>query len=146
MNIEVGVTYTICPKWKKSIEETEFYLHEDDGRMVGVTTLWRSGSFDITPQDLDEVEQLVIALNTDDEVFEPYGFEDCQLNETWDGCAEDLSFVTDKWNEEQQEEITEAHEEGEDFINEILESRGFYPEDMELFIHNGIMIEENGQL
>lgn len=140
MKIEVGTTYNVCNKWKKSYEEIEYYLHED-GRVVSVSTLWRSGNVNITPVNEDEVEALEEAIADDEYVFEPYAFEEFEFCDSWDGVSEDLNFITDKWTEEQKDAITEAHEEGEDFINDILENLEFYPDDNEVFIHNGILVE-----
>lgn len=140
MKIEIGKTYNVCNKWKKSYEEVEYFRH-DDGRMVSVTTLWRSGNINITPLNEDEVEWLTDAIESED-VFEPYMFEEFEFQDSWDGVSEDLDFIGE-WNEEDKEAITEVHEEGDDFISSILEDQfEFYSDDAEVFIHNGVLIEE----
>ena len=141
MIIELNKTYNIAPKWKKSLVEEEFFTHED-GRVIGVSTLWRSGSFNITPQNEDEVKELTEALESED-TFEPYSFEDYEMCDMWDGCSEDIYFYTKKWTEEQKEAIQEAHDEGDDFISNILEEFEFYPDDCEVQVFNGIMIQED---
>jgi len=141
MKIEIGKTYNVCNKFKKSYEEVEYFAH-DDGRMVTVTTLWRSGNLNITPVNEDEVEMLEEAAADDEYMFEPYIFEEFEFCDSWDGVSEDLDFVGD-WNEEDKKAITEAHEEGDEFISTILEDNfGFYSEESEVFIHNGILVEE----
>ena len=56
------------------------------------------------------------------------------------GLAEDYAEIVD---EEGKEAITEAHEEGDEFISTILEENfEFYSEECEVFIHNGILVEE----
>lgn len=141
MKIEIGKTYNVCNKWKKSYEEIEYFAHED-GRMVSVATLWRSGNVNITPQNEEEVEWLTDAIADDDSAFEPYMFEEFEFCDSWDGISEDLNFHGE-WNEEDKEAITEEHEEGDDFISTILEENyEFYSEDSEVFIHNGILVEE----
>lgn len=139
MKIEIGKTYNVCNKWKKSYEEIETYLHED-GRVVTVATLWRSGNVNVTPQNEDEVEALEFAIANDDDVFEPYAFEEFEFCDSWDGVSEDLEFIGD-WKEEEKDAITHEHEEGDEFINTILEDLEFYPEDSEVFIHNGVIVE-----
>jgi len=142
MKIEIGKTYNVCPKWKKSFEEIEYFRHED-GRCVAVDVLWRSGSVYITPQNEDEVTWLEEAIADEDGEkgsFEPYSFEECEFSDSWDGISEDLDFHG-KWNEEDKEAIIEAHEEGDDFISTILEEFEFFSDDAELFMHNGIMVE-----
>lgn len=145
MKIEIGKTYSVCPKWKKSYEETEYFVHEDN-RVVGVSTLWRSGNVNITPQNEDEVEVLMDAIADEDGKdgpFEPYGFEEYEFTDSWDGISEDLSFLGAGWTDEDKEKITELHEEGDDFISTILEEQfEFYSDDAEVFMHNGILVEE----
>ena len=143
MKIEIGKTYNVCPKWKKSFEEIEYFRHED-GRCVAVDVLWRSGSVYITPQNEDEVTWLEEAIADEDGkngAFEPYSFEECEFSDSWDGISEDLNFYGDAWTEEDKDKIIEAHEEGDDFISTILEDNEFFSDDAELFIHNGIMVE-----
>jgi len=140
MNIEIGKTYNVCNKWKKSYEEWEFFKH-DDGREVRVSTLWRSGNVNITPQNEEEVEWLTDAIDSEDS-FEPYMFEEFEFQDSWDGVSEDLDFYGE-WVEEDKEAIIEAHEEGDDFISTILEEQfEFYSNDCEVLIHNGVLIEE----
>lgn len=145
MKIEIGKTYSVCPKWKKSYEETEYFVHEDN-RVVGVSTLWRSGNVNITPQNEDEVEVLMDAIadeDGEDGPFEPYGFEEYEFTDSWDGISEDLTFLGAGWTDEDKEKITELHEEGDDFISTILEEQfEFYSDDAEVFMHNGILVEE----
>jgi len=143
MKIEIGKTYNVCPKWKKSFEEIEYFRH-DDGRVVGVSTLWRSGSVNITPQNEEEVKWLEDALadeEGDSGAFEPYDFEEFEFSDSWDGVSEDIDFLGKGWTEEEQNKITEAHEEGDDFISTILEEFDFFSDDAEVFMHNGIMVE-----
>ena len=142
MKIEIGKTYSVCPKWKKSFEEIEYFRHED-GRCVAVDVLWRSGSVNITPQNEDEVQWLEEAIadeDGDNGAFEPYSFEEFEFSDSWDGISEDLNFHGE-WTEEDKEAITEAHEEGDDFISTILEEFEFFSDDAEVFMHNGIMVE-----
>ncbi|MDB4351076.1 hypothetical protein OAA34_00015 [bacterium] len=143
MKIEIGKTYSVCPKWKKSFEEVEYFRNED-GRVVAVNVLWRSGSVLITPQNEEEVKWLEDALADEDGkdgAFEPYSFEDFEFSDTWDGVSEELQFIGKGWTEEEQDIITEAHEEGDEFISTILEENEFFSEDAEVFMHNGIMVE-----
>lgn len=142
MNIEAGKCYQITPKWKKSVEEVEYFTNLDGTKTVEVSVLWRSGTFRVTPQTADEVEALEYALANDDDVFEPYAFEEYEFIDTWDGVSEDVEYSTNggEWSDEEMEEIETERE--EEFLSTILEERGYDPSDCEVFIHNGIEAEE----
>jgi len=140
MKIEIGKTYNVCNKYKKSFEEIEYFQHED-GRVVSVSTLWRSGNINITPQNEDEVQWLTDAIDSED-AFEPFDFEEVEFCDSWDGVSEDLDFHGE-WKEEDKDTITETHEEEDEFISCILEEKfEFHSNDSETFIHGGIMVEE----
>lgn len=145
MNIEIGKCYQITPKWKKSVEEIEYFTNRDGTKTVACSILWRGGTFRVTPQNEDEVEMLKEHLEDDSMVFEPYSFEEFEFLDTWDGCSEDLEFFsngadTDIWTDEEIEEIETERE--EEFLSTVLENRDFNSTDCEIFIHNGIEAEE----
>ena len=140
--IEIGKTYEVTPTWKKSYEELEIFEHEDTKQCIGVRTLWRSGSMRITPQNEDEVNMLHDALEHDDgDIFEPQDlFEEVEFMDCWDGCSEDLEFYGDANPDEVA--IREEYDEGDDFISNLMEKYGYYPMDLEVFLHNQLDIEE----
>lgn len=144
MKIEIGKTYEVVPSWKKSYCEIEYFEKSDDpNKVVAVETLWRSGTVRITPQNEEEVKWLEEGMAGEDgDVFEPYSFEDFEFCDSWDGVSEDLQFIGDSWTEEEIEAITEKHETGDDFISEILEEHDYHSSDSEVFIYNGIEVEE----
>lgn len=142
MKIEIGKTYQIVPKYKKSYCEIEYFEHaENPNKVVSVETLWRSGTFNITPQNTDEVEMIEHAMKTED-VFDPYSFEDFEFCDSWDGISEDLEFLGADWTEEEIQLIEEKRESGEWFISELLEEQNYHSTDSEVFIYNGIEVEE----
>jgi hypothetical protein len=140
MKIEIGKSYEVGPKYKKSFEQCEFWRNDENKKTIGVRVLWRSGSVIITPQNEDEVQDLKDILEQKEgEYFEPDGFEECEFAECWDGVSEDLEFYGDNPDEEK---IQEKYEEGEDFVSEILEEFGYESDEIETFIWNEVEIEE----
>lgn len=142
MNIEIGKCYQITPKWKKSVQEIEYFRNQDGTKIVECSVLWRSGTFRVTPQNEDEVEALEYAIANDDDAFEPYSFEEFEFLDTWDGCSEDLEFTSNgaEWTDEEIQMIENERE--EEFLSTVLEEREFDSYDSEIFIHNGIEVEE----
>lgn len=135
MEIKVGQKYLVTPKYKKSVAELEFWRKGD--RRFTIETLWRSGSWYITPQTDDEVVDLINCYENE-EVLELYDFEDVEFLETYDGCATDWSFHNID-DEEEQEDIKEMFwEEGRMYF----EDEGWDELDSELYIYNGIELEE----
>tara|TARA_R110000868_G_scaffold85896_2_gene241282 strand:- start:858 stop:1340 length:483 start_codon:yes stop_codon:yes gene_type:complete len=104
--IEVGKTYLVEPCYKKSVEEFTSFFAKTSGKDLeygrqGLVckTVWRGGSFNITPQDEEEVEMLIFA-QTDLDGVEITGFENMEFLNTYDGCSEDLMFYNVPEDEE----------------------------------------------
>jgi len=143
MNIEIGKTYALSPRWKKSFEEQEHWVN-DKGEKITITTLWRSGTINITPQNKDEVSWLLEGLeHTDSDSFEPYAFEEYEYDSAWDGCSTDLDFSQSMLKTVKDEERCERLEEGyHDEGTMFLEEEGFDIEDSDVFMYGGLDIEE----
>jgi hypothetical protein len=143
MNIEIGKTYAVSPRWKKSFEEQEHWVN-DKGEKITITTLWRSGTINITPQNKDEVSWLLEGLeHTDSDSFEPYAFEEYEYDSAWDGCSTDLDFSQSMLKTVKDEERCERLEEGyHDEGTMFLEEEGFDIEDSDVFMYGGLDIEE----
>ena len=139
MNIEIGKTYAVSPRWKKCFEEIEYWKHTKETCIVTINQVWRSGTVNVTPQNEDEVEWLQDGLkNGDDETFEPYMFEEHEYDSAWDGCSADIS--KGYWDYQLDfEDIEEGyHENGIEF----LEEQGFDIEESEVIMWGELDIEE----
>ena len=149
MKIEANKRYAITPKFKKSVEEIEFFSNEDDTKIISVCTLWRGGDYYITPVDEDEAEMLqeyFDEYSNDDNRFENTSMEitafaEWELGSTWDGISVEYEFTGKyDWKEDEKEELTETLDENGywDFCDE----NGFESTDCEIHIHQGVYIEE----
>lgn len=135
MNLEIGKTYKIDPSYKKSVEEIEIF-YDGDKRYLSVNTLWRWGTYIITPTSEEEIEWLNAGLTEGGLCVTD--FEEWELDNTLDGVSVELSFSGDGWESEEQKEAIEE----DYFENWDLESHNFLPEDIEIYIHEPITIEE----
>jgi len=146
MKIEIGKQYKIYNKNKKSVIESEYFKNNEHPGLVEVQICWRTGEYIVTPQDDDEVEELSRFLPEDNEdTFEVTSFVEWELDSTYDGCSEDLYFHGTRlgvFSEEEQEAFTEKYWDYEEGGFQYLEENGWYSTDMEIFIYNGILIEE----
>lgn len=143
IKFEVGKTYTLSPMYKKSFVESEFFSDYSDkktNRIVEVCVCWRSGSYNVTPQNEEEVE--ILQSYYDDE--EPDSlcvtdFEEIEFLESWDGCSEDYYFHGD-WDEEEKEAFEEELYEG--WYYDILTEKEFDSSDCECYINGELHVEE----
>lgn len=137
MIIEIGKEYAVSPRWKKSFEENEYWSN-GDGKRITISTLWRGGTINITPQNDDEAAWLGQAIgHNDDDTFEPYSFEEYEYDSAWDGVAVDLHFSG--IDDDEAERLQDGYdEEGTMF----LEEEGFDVEDSEVYMYGEIEVEE----
>ena len=144
MNIEVGKEYAVSPKWKKSFEENEYWA-DGKGKRITITTLWRGGTINITPQNQDEAAWLSQAVSQeDDDTFEPYSFEEYEYQSAWDGISVDLRFNGFDGNDG--DELSEECQKLQDGYDEestmFLEEEGFDIDDSEVFMYGELDVEE----
>jgi len=76
MKIEIGKKYKLEPTYKKSVVDVEHYSGEHGD--IDITTVWRWGSWYVTPQSEFEVGLLEKAMQVDIELCIS-GFEDYEL-------------------------------------------------------------------
>lgn len=134
IEIEIGKCYTVTPCYKKAVVEASYY-RKDNKQFINYTT-WRSATMLITPQTEDEVNE----LNTYQyqSGFEPYGFEENEFVECWDGCAEEQEFYGID-DEAEQEMLTERwYNDG----HGGFEDTGWTEMDPELVYHVPVLLEE----
>ena len=144
MNIEVGKEYAVSPKWKKSFEENEYWA-DGKGKRITITTLWRGGTINITPQNQDEAAWLSQAVSQeDDDIFEPYSFEEYEYQSAWDGISVDLCVNGVEVNDgddlsEECQKIQDGYDEDSTMF---LEEEGFDIDDSEVFMYGELDVEE----
>lgn len=127
MNIEIGKTYIIDNANKKSVFETETFAGPNN-QYATIETMWRAGTFEITPQNDDEINDLLDALNHKHTLYLNQ-FEQWELVSTWDGCSEDLYTSNDILREDYEELGWEA-----------FDNHEYYSDECEIEIVNGITI------
>jgi hypothetical protein len=138
MKIEIGKTYEITPKFKKSIVERTVYTKENESP-ISIFSVWRGGTFAVTIQNEDELDILDSCIGDDEEIFILDDFSYWELYETWDECA--------NWWESDEStdvELLQEHiENNEDYFGayEYFESKG-YDEECFYSIENGIEVTE----
>jgi hypothetical protein len=116
----MSVSWTVTPKWKKSIVEIQEWTK--DGNTLLVETGWRSGSFTVYTDD-DNPPNLEEGVDIYD-----CGYE-TELIETFDGCWEDHNM--DDCDEDVREWLEEFLEENSVFD---LEDHGWYCGDTQMLI------------
>jgi len=144
MIIEIGKEYAVSPRYKKSFEENEYWT-DGKGKRITITTLWRGGTINITPQNQDEAAWLSQAVSQeDDDIFEPYSFEDYEYQSAWDGISVDLCFNGFDGNDgddlsEECQKIQDGYDEDSTMF---LEEEGFDIDDSEVFMYGELDVEE----
>lgn len=137
VKIEAGKRYAITPQFKKSVEDIEFFRNEETREQISVTTLWRGGDYYIIPDNEEEVEMLESCI--EDGEIEITAFGNWELGSTWDGVSLDFEVcATDKSSEEQENLIEQLEE---DYWT-WLEENEYDSYDCEIYIYNGIEVEE----
>jgi len=143
--LQVGKTYVISPKWKKTLIEIEVYAHAD-GRRLNTEKLWRAGSFEVTIKDEEELKELNACL-TDGTEWQSDNFESFELLDAWDGISSEFVFYGSSFSAKDKNALTEEYEaqlEGDDWedMYEFLCSKGYEPVAVDYIIYSGIEVEE----
>lgn len=134
MIIEVGKPYFITNQVKKAVVESE-YFSDGNGRLLEVQTTWRYGEYKITPNNEEEV----IILREAEENFCVSDFEEWEMLSTFDGISVDYYF---HWTIEETEKEKFIENLEEDGYWNYLEDNGWEAESMEVWIYDGVNIEE----
>ena len=138
--------WTVSTYHKKSIEEHEEYTK--DGMTIVRKTGWRGGAWTVYTNDgnppvFDFTEVPGGDGKTDSiSIYDAYSnnIEEVELNETWDGCWEDIEYPDDM-DEEEQERLAELIEEGD--IYDVLENQeGWMQSETEAWIWGPIQIDD----
>lgn len=145
MKIEIGKTYEISPHYKKCLFEIEGFVKEETKQSVNTEIMWRSGTFRVTVINNDEAVELQSCLGEDGDVFDFESYEDVEMIDCWDGCAEDYVFYGPNWTDEQQEQLLEDYENDDDgfgMYDFLTSNMGFSATWCNFQIHNGVVAEE----
>ena len=138
MKFEVGKTYDVGNKYKKSVEEFQYLRKDGVNEHFQIETLWRSGEWRITPQNEDECEILQDAYDNESDM--EVCFEEVEFLYTDDGIYEEFKWYGNLTeNTKEQERLSEGFRD-EGFC--FLEEEGFYELDPEVYIIGGIRAEE----
>lgn len=150
MKFEIGKSYTVSAYWKKSFEEVETWVNSETKQVINIETLWRNGTFVITPQNEEEVEVLQRhSDNAEDTDFNETlsifdEFEEVEFDSSFDGISTDLQFLGSyEWTDEERETIEEEYY--EDWTTYLEVDLNMDSEGCEYYIYGGIeasLIEE----
>ena len=150
MKLEIGKAYLVSNAYKKSLLEIEIFMRDSEvegepPQQINLHIWWRGGSYVVRPQNEDEIEMLESSMvDPDSDEYYKDGdeicisdFEDWELDSTHDGQSEELEFL--RVPEDEQATIQEGYDED---TTSFLEEQGFYTDDLEVYIQNGIIIED----
>jgi hypothetical protein len=142
MIIEVGKTYNVSNKNKKTVVEVEMYRHKDNSlRGVNTEIIWRTGEFSIYIESEEEAESLQDMLDNSSE-FCTDCFNTFEMESCWDGCGEDLVPWTCGWSSGEFEDFLNEYYDAEEGGYDFLMERDFEPFECIWYIANGITVEE----
>jgi hypothetical protein len=142
MIIEVGKTYDVSNKNKKTVVEVEMYRHKDED-LKGVNTqiVWRTGEFSIYIESEEEAESLQDMFDGGTE-FCTDAFNTFEMESCWDGQGEDLEPWTCGWSSGEFEDFLNEYYDAEEGGYDFLMERDFEPFECIWYIANGITVEE----
>ena len=140
MEFQIGTTYAVSPS-KYNFYEKETWVNGD--KRVELTTVWKSGTINITPQNEAEISWISNAFAQGDaDDFHPYGFEETEFQASFDGSTE----VDDVRGFSEEEELdgtidevwNGVDEQGEEYLAE----NGYYVDDSDVIFYGELTIEE----
>jgi hypothetical protein len=142
MIIEVGKTYDVSNKNKKTVVEVEMYRHKDED-LKGVNTqiVWRTGEFSIYIESEEEAESLQDMFDGGTE-FCTDAFNTFEMESCWDGQGEDLEPWTCGWSSGEFEDFLNEYYDAEEGGYDFLMERDFEPFECIWYIANGIIVKE----
>ena len=146
--VAVGGSYDISAYWKKSLVEIEMFKHEN-GKRLNTEILWRNGTFRIKVENEDEAKELSTCIGDDGAMWDYEDYENIELLDTFDGCAEDFIFYgsgDNEWSDDDKEKLEEDYEEqldNSDWMSryEFLEDLGYESQGCNWQIQGGISVK-----
>lgn len=140
MEFQIGTTYAVSPS-KYNFYEKETWVNGD--KRVELTTVWKSGTINITPQNEAEISWITNAFSQGDaDDFHPYGFEETEFQASFDGSTE-VDDVTGFSEEEELDGTIDevwngVDEQGEEYLAE----NGYHVDDSDVIFYGELTIEE----
>lgn len=146
VKVEIGKQYSISNRWKKSFIEITYYVKQTTADTIARETLWREGTFLVTPQNQEEVDLLMEAQAEDYEgVNYVDSFEEFEFDSCWDGICEDYTSddvedIQDLFDDfYDNEKLQEEYFGFDEYIERKL---GYDMEYCEQIIEGSILVEE----
>ena len=133
--------WNLMPKYKKSIQEIEFWTK--DGKVIQYSVWWRGGNVTLTTAT-DEAPEIDLE-NADDDGLDVYSLVDgenileVEMDSFWDGDSSEWLASSSDVTEEELQEVIDAWE--EDF-SEGVENLGWEQDDNEVYFHGELEIEK----
>ena len=140
MTFEIGTTYAVSPSNNYGYTEKETWVNGD--KTVDLTTVWKNGTINITPQNDAEVQWLTAgSLQGDGYDFHPYGFEVTEFVASFNGDTQidDVRGFSDE--EEIDGTIDEVWEGVDEQGEEYLVENGYHMEDGDVIFYGELTIE-----
>jgi hypothetical protein len=133
--------WTLMPKYKKNIQEVEFWTKDD--KTIQYSTWWRGGNVVITTPT-DEIPDIDL-MNEDEDGLSVYDLVDdetileVEVDSFWDGDNSEWLSTSSDVTEEELEAVRQAWEED---WSEGVENLGWEQESGELYFHGELEIEK----
>jgi hypothetical protein len=133
--------WNLAPKYKKSIQEVEFWTK--DGKVIQYTVWWRGGNV-ILNTPTDEAPEIDLA-NADDDGLDVYSLADgenildVEMDSFYDGDSTEWIAVSPDVTEAELQEVIDAWEEE---WSEGVENLGWELDDNEVYFHGELEIEK----
>lgn len=132
--------WNLAPKYKKSIQEIEFWTK--DGNVIQYSVWWRGGNVILTTAtdeapdiDLenDDIDGLDVYSLVDGEII-----LDVEMDGFWDGDSSEWLATSPGVTEEELQEVIDAWEED---WSEGVENLGWEQDDNEVYFHGELTLE-----
>ena len=133
--------WNLMPKYKKSIQEVEFWTK--DGKVIQYTVWWRGGNV-ILNTPTDEAPEIDL-VNADDDGLDVYSLADgeiildVEMDSFYDGDSTEWLAVSPDVTEEELQEVIDAWEED---WSEGVENLGWEQDDNEVYFHGELSLEQ----
>lgn len=131
--------WNLMPKYKKSIQEIEFWTK--DGKVIQYSVWWRGGNV-ILNTATDERPEIDLE-NADDDGLDVYSLADgeiildVEMDGFWDGDSSEWLANSSDVTEEELQEVKDAWE---DSWSEGVENLGWEQDDNEVYFHGPLRL------
>ena len=132
--------WNLAPKYKKSIQEVEFWTK--DGKVIQYSVWWRGGNVILTTAT-DEAPEIDLE-NADEDGLDVYSLADgeiildVEMDSFYDGDSTEWLAVSPDVTEEELQEVIDAWEED---WSEGVENLDWEQDDNEVYFHGELTLE-----